>query len=101
MTMKRLMVATFMFILYSAAASVARAEGAVYTLQDAYSAALQTNEVVKISQENTVQADSRVDQAWAYIYPNVTGHGSYVRYNEILPPNGGQTIFQPLGQFQA
>lgn len=90
-----------MFIMHLAAASAALAEGSVYTLQDAYTAALQTNEVVKISEENTVQADSRIDQAWAYIYPNVTGHGSYVRYNETLPPNGGQTIFQPLGQLQA
>ncbi len=88
-------------LLHITLASAAFADGSVYTLQDAYTAALQTNEVVKISQENTIQADSKVDQAWAYIYPNVTGHGSYVRYNETLPPNGGQTIFQPLGQLQA
>lgn len=90
-----------MFLLQVASLPALAAEGTVYTLQDAYVAALQTNEVMKISEENIVQADSRVDQAWSYIYPNVTGHGSYVRYNETLPPNGGQTIFQPLGQFQA
>jgi outer membrane protein len=71
------------------------------TLQDAYNAALTSYETVKISQENTVQADSKVDQAWTYIYPKVTGQGSYLRYNETLPPNGGSVIFQPLGQLQA
>ena len=57
--------------------------------------------MMKISQENITQADSRVDQAWTYLYPKVTGYGSYMRYNDTLPPNGGPTIFQPLGQFQA
>jgi len=71
------------------------------TLQDAYDAALTSHETVKIYQENTVQADSKVDQAWTYIYPKVTGQGSYLRYNETLPPNGGALIFQPLGQLQA
>jgi outer membrane protein len=71
------------------------------TLQDAYDAALTSHETVKIYQENTVQADSKVDQAWTYLYPKVTGQGSYLRYNETLPPNGGALIFQPLGQLQA
>jgi outer membrane protein len=71
------------------------------TLQDAYDAALTSYETVKISEENTVQADSKVDQAWTYLYPKVTGQGSYLRYNETLPPNGGALIFQPLGQLQA
>jgi outer membrane protein len=71
------------------------------TLQDAYNAALTSYETVKISQENTVQADSKVDQAWTYLYPKVIGQGSYLRYNETLPPNGGAFIFQPLGQLQA
>jgi outer membrane protein len=88
-------------ILLVAAASDAMAGSSVYTLQDAYRAALQTNETVKISQENTVQADSKVDQAWTYLYPKVTGQGSYMRYNETLPPTGGGLIFQPLGQLQA
>ncbi|NTW59929.1 MAG: TolC family protein [Nitrospirae bacterium] len=71
------------------------------TLQNAYDAALASYETVRISQENTVQADSKVDQAWTYLYPKVTGLGSYLRYNETLPPNGGAVIFQPLGQLQA
>jgi outer membrane protein len=71
------------------------------TLQDAYDAALTSYETVKIFQENTVQADSKVDQAWTYLYPKVIGQGSYLRYNETLPPNGGALIFQPLGQLQA
>jgi outer membrane protein len=31
----------------------------------------------------------------------VIGQGSYLRYNETLPPNGGAFLFQPLGQLQA
>ena len=89
-----------LMVLLTSACPAAAADGAV-SLQDAYVAALQSNETVKISQENVFQADSRVDQAWSYLYPRVTGNGSYVRYNETLPPNGGTTIFQPLGQFQA
>jgi outer membrane protein len=99
MTMKQRI--SIVVILLFAAASDAMADSSVYTLQDAYRAALQTNENVKISQENTVQADSKVDQAWTYLYPKVMGQGSYMRYNETLPPSGGGLIFQPLGQFQA
>lgn len=75
--------------------------GGVYTLQDAYTSALQLNESILISQENVVQADARVDQAWTYLYPKVNGLGSYTRYNDTLPPNSGSTVFQPLGQLQA
>jgi outer membrane protein len=84
-----------------AASTAAAGQGGSYTIDDAYRAALQTNETIKISRENTVQADSRVDQAWTYLYPRVIGEGSYLRYNETLPPSGGAVIFQPLGQFQA
>ncbi len=74
----------------------------VYSIQDAYQSALSTNETVKISEEGLVQAESRVDQAWTYLYPRVWGQAGYTRYNEVLPPgdNGG-FIFQPLSQFQA
>ena len=81
--------------------STASGETVPVTLQDAYNAALTTYESVKISEENIVQAESRVNQAWTYIYPRVTAYGSYTRYNETLPPNGGSAIFQPLGQTQA
>jgi outer membrane protein len=77
------------------------AEQPAYTLQNSYDAALGTYEGVKISEENVVQAESRVDQAWTYIYPRLTAYGSYTRYNETLPPNGGALLFQPLGQSQA
>ena len=77
------------------------AETPLYTLQSAYDAALRSYETVRISEEGTVQADRRVDQAWSYLYPNVNGQGSYMRFNETLPKNGGSTIFQPLGQLQA
>ena len=40
-----------------------------YTLQDAYAAALGTNENIKIAEEGVVQADSTIDQARAYIFP--------------------------------
>lgn len=88
-------------LLLLAAASYASAGNGAYSLQDAYTAALQTNENMLISQENVVQADTRVDQAWTYLYPKVYGYGSYIRYNDTIPPNGGSAIFQPLGQLQA
>ena len=81
---------------------VAASADKIYTIDDAYLAALSTNESVKISEEGLVQSESRVDQAWTYIYPRITGQAGYTRYNEVLPPgeNSG-FIFQPLSQFQA
>ena len=76
-------------------------EQPVYTLQDYYDAALRSYEGIKISEENVVQAESRVDQAWTYIYPRLTAYGAYTRYNDTLPPDGGAFLFQPLGQTQA
>jgi outer membrane protein len=72
----------------------------VYTLQDAYDAALKANEAVKISEEDVLQAESRVDQALARIYPNLTGNGAYTRYNEVLPPDDG-FVFQPIDEVRA
>ena len=96
----KLQALSLVLLLALAVPPAARAAQSI-TLQDAYDAALTSHETVKIYQENTVQADSKVDQAWTYIYPKVTGQGSYLRYNETLPPNGGALIFQPLGQLQA
>lgn len=73
----------------------------VYTLQDAYQAALRANEIVKIAEENVVQSEYRVDEAWTYIYPRLVAQGAYTRFNETLPPEGGSFIFQPLDQYQA
>ncbi len=81
--------------------SAAFAESKVATLQDAYAAALASNETVKMSEENMFQAESRVDQAWTYLYPRLTARGGYTRFNEILPPDGGSFIFQPLDQVNA
>lgn len=72
----------------------------VYTLEDAYLAALVSNESVKISEEGLVQAESRVDQAFSYIFPRITGLAGYTRYNEVLPPNNS-FVFQPLEELRA
>ena len=72
-----------------------------YTLQDAYAAALGTNENIKIAEEGVVQADSTIDQARAYIFPHLTANAGKTWYNQTLPPNGGSFLFQPLEQFQA
>ena len=88
-------------ILLAVSVSAMAAEQPVYTLQDSYDAALRSYEGIKISEENVLQADSRVDQAWTYVYPHLTAYGSYTRYNDTLPPNGGAFLFQPLGQTQA
>jgi outer membrane protein len=81
--------------------ATASAEERVYTLQEAYEAALTKGESIKISEENAVQAESRVDQAWTYLYPRVTANGAYTRYNEVLPSGGNGFVFQPLDQVNA
>jgi outer membrane protein len=90
-----------LLVLFAASVQDAAAETSVITLQDSYDAALKSYEGVQISEENVVQGDSRVDQAWSYVYPRLTAYGAYTRYNETLPPNGGAFLFQPLGQMQA
>lgn len=72
-----------------------------YTLQDAYTAALATNENIKIAEEGVVQAGSRVDQAKSYLFPRLTANAGNTWYNKTLPPGGGDFLFQPLEQFQA
>ncbi len=73
----------------------------VYTLEDAYKAALGTNEIVKIAEEDVAQSGYRVDQAWTYLYPRLVAQGAYTHFNETLPPGGGAFLFQPLDQYQA
>lgn len=73
--------------------------GAV-TLDEAYTAALSTHESVQIAGEGVVQADSRVDQAWTYLYPRISAQGSYTLFDDVLPPDG-TFVFQPLRQLQA
>ena len=84
-----------------ASAVVAAADDRVYTLADAYHAALGTNESVKIAEEGVSQSDSRVDQAWSNIYPRLVGQATYTKYNDTLPPGGGTYIYQPNEQFWA
>jgi outer membrane protein len=82
-------------------ASTAYADSKVYTIQDAYDAALKSNEAIMISGENAIQAENRLDQAWTFLYPRLTANGSYTQFDDVLPPGGGSFIFQPLRQFNA
>jgi outer membrane protein len=84
-----------------AGAAAMAAEDRVYTLEDAYHAALGTNEFVKIAEEGVVQSDNRIDQAWSYAYPRLTGRAAFTKYNDTLPADGGSFIFQPNEQFWA
>lgn len=79
---------------------VSSAADRVYTLQDAYAAALASNERVRIAREDVVQAESRIEQAFSYIYPRISGQAGYTRYNEVLPPSNS-FVFQPLDEFRA
>jgi outer membrane protein len=88
--------ATLLLFLFHSVVSAEK----VYTLQDAYQAAISSNEVVKISEENLLQSESRVDQAWTYVFPKLVGRAGYTRYNEVLPPEG-DFVFQPLTQLSA
>lgn len=96
--MIRVSIALFPLLLLVCISPASAADG-VLTLHDAYEAALGTNEVVKLSEEGLIQADSRIDQAWSYVYPRLTANGAYTRYNEVLPPSGG-FVFQPLNEVQ-
>jgi len=86
------------FILIGAAASAGE-KG--YTIQDAYKAALGTNETVKIAEEDILQSEFRVDQAWTYLYPRLVARGAYTKFNDTLPSGGGAFIFQPNDQYSA
>jgi outer membrane protein len=80
---------------------VASAQDKMYTLEDAYRAALGSNETVKIAEEDVSQSESRLDQAGTYFYPRLVANSAYTRFNETLPPGGGPFLFQPTEQFQA
>jgi outer membrane protein len=81
--------------------TTASADNRVYTIREAYDAALKSNETLQLAEENMLQVDSKVDQAWTFLYPRVTANAAYTQFNEILPPGGGAFIFQPLGQTNA
>ncbi len=89
-----------LLIIPLAMASAGDATG-IYSLEDAYSAALKSNETYKISEENVFQADTRVDQARSYLLPRLTGKAGYTWYNDTLPTTGGPILFQPKEQAQA
>jgi outer membrane protein len=96
-------IAQVVILFLSVAVSVQTAfcDERIFTLQDAYTAALKTNENVVIAEEGVFQAESRVEQARSYLLPRLTGIAGYTRYDKTLPPNGGQFLFQPLAQSQA
>jgi len=100
MIRKALQILTLTMAFLSSAVIVA-ADDRVYTLADAYHAALGTNELVKIAEEGVLQSDSRLDQAWSYVYPRLEGQAAYTKYNDTLPPGGGSNIYQPNEQFWA
>jgi len=97
--MKLLLRTMFTIVIILLMTITARADDKVYTLTDAYNAAISSNEVVGISTETVYQSESRIDQAWTYLYPRLVARSAYTRYNDTLgtPP----VIFQPLTQVQA
>jgi len=99
--MKPLLTTLFTIVIAVLAAVSAYADDKVYTLSDAYHAAINSNEVISISAETVIQSDARIDQAWTYLYPRIVAQSAYTRYNETLPPGGGSFIFQPKEQEQA
>ena len=93
--------ATILALACTVLAAPAEANDKIYTIDDAYRAALADNENVKIAEEDVIQSESRVDQAWTYLYPKLVAQGAYTRFNETLPPGGGAFLFQPKEQYQA
>ncbi len=92
---------SILILLLCGLASWTYAGDKVYTIDDAYRAALGENEIVKIAEEDVIQAGDRVDQAWTYLYPRIVADGAYTHFNDTLPPGGGAFLFQPLDQYQA
>ncbi len=85
-------------------AMTAFAADRVYTIDDAYQAALESNELVKIAEEGLLQSEDRIDQAWTYLYPRLVAQSAYTAYNDTLPktlPATGGAYFQPTEQFRA
>jgi outer membrane protein len=97
----RLLRIVIITVLVSLSAAAAFCDEKHYTLQDAYAAALATNENIKIAEEGVVQADSVIEQARSYLYPRLSGNVGNTWYNQTIPENGGSFLFQPLEQFQA
>ncbi len=97
----KLMRTFILVLLFCGMASWTYAGDKVYTIDDAYRAALGENEIVKIAEEDVIQSDYRVDQAWTYLYPRLVAEGGYTHFNETLPPGGGAFLFQPFDQYQA
>jgi outer membrane protein len=98
MNVLRVIILAVIFIVWVAPAE---ADDKIYTIDDAYRAALGGNEIVKIAEEDVIQSESRVDQAWTYLYPRLVAQGAYTHFNETLPPEGGPFLFQPREQYQA
>jgi len=97
----KLMRTAILVLLFSGLAPWIYAGDKVYTIDDAYRAALGENEIVKIAEEDVMQAGDRVDQAWTDLYPRIVAQGAYTHFNDTLPPGGGAFLFQPLDQYQA
>jgi outer membrane protein len=97
----KLMRTAILVLLFCGLAPWIYAGDKVYTIDDAYRAALGENEIVKIAEEDVMQAGDRVDQAWTYLYPRIVAQGAYTHFNDTLPPGGGAFLFQPLDQYQA
>lgn len=98
--MKTLQAVLIVAVLIGSSASPGAAER-VYTLDEAYRAALGSNEAIKIAEEDVSQSNYRMDQAWSFLYPRLNARASYTRFNKTLPPEGGPFLFQPLDQYQA
>lgn len=90
-----------LLIVVTLSMATARAGENVVTLEDAYAAALSTNEYIKMAEEGVSQSESRVDQAGTYLYPRLVAQGAYTRYDDTLPPGESSFLFQPLEQFRA
>lgn len=91
----RLMRTSVLALLFCGLASWTYAGDKVYTIDDAYRAALGENEIVKIAEEDVIQAGDRVDQAWTYLYPRIVAQGGYTHFNETLPLEAEHFCFNP------
>ena len=94
--METLRAVVIVMVLIGCAASAEPAER-VYTIEDAYRAALGSNEIVKIAQEDVSQSNYRVDQAWSFLYPRLNAQGVLYEIQRIAAAGRGAAPLSAAG----
>lgn len=77
---------------FFAITGTAHAEPRTVTLEQAYAAALESHEVVKLAVEGIGQAETTLDKSTARMLPSLTAEGGFTRYSEQKRTSSGALI---------